>query len=153
MTRQELDKSTWLVRESGSGTRSTTEEMFADLGLEPATLTLGSNSAIRESVQIGLGITLISADSVAAELEAETIEEWRHGPLPLRREWHLVARDGEILAAGARRLLEHLAGAGPSDPTPGPGRSAEGIGGLLTEHFHLTPEGMDVIAQDEGSRS
>ena len=38
---------------------------------------LGSNGAIRESVQIGLGITLFSADSVAAEFEAETIEEWR----------------------------------------------------------------------------
>ncbi|MEO5680012.1 MAG: LysR family transcriptional regulator, partial [Acidimicrobiales bacterium] len=68
VSRQDLAKATWLVRETGSGTRSTTEEVFADIGLTPATLTLGSNGAIRESVQIGLGITLISADSVAAEL-------------------------------------------------------------------------------------
>jgi len=141
VTRQDLARATWLLRETGSGTRSTTEEVFADLGLTPATLTLGSNGAIRESVQIGLGITLISADSVAAELEAETIEEWRHGPLPLHREWHLVARDGETQAAGARRLLEHLADGAPSGPPePAPG-------GQLTEQFHLTPEGMAVIAQ------
>jgi DNA-binding transcriptional LysR family regulator len=145
VSRQELAKATWLVREMGSGTRSTTEEVFADLGLAPAILTLGSNSAIRESVQIGLGITLISADSVAAELEAETIEEWRYGPLPLRREWHLVARDGETLAAGARRLLEHLATAGPSGPAD-PGRSSKGSDTSLAEEFHLTDEGMAVLA-------
>lgn len=139
VSRHDLAKATWLVRETGSGTRSTTEELFADLGLTPATLTLGSNGAIRESVQIGLGITLISADSVAAELEAEALEEWRYGPLPLRREWHLVAREGEPLAAGARRLLEHLAGDGLSGPTEGPD-------GAPAERFHLTLEGMQVIA-------
>jgi len=137
VSRHDLAKATWLVRELGSGTRSTTEEVFADLGLTPATLTLGSNGAIRESVQIGLGITLISADSVAAELEAQTIEEWRFGPLPLHREWHLVARDGEPLAIGARHLLEHLAAGGLSGPPSG---------GDGTERFHLTPEGVAVIS-------
>jgi len=145
-SRQELARATWLVREMGSGTRSTTEEVFADLGLAPATLTLGSNGAIRESVQIGLGITLISADSVAAELEAETIEEWRHGPLPLHREWHLVARDGETLAAGARRLLEHLAGGGWAGPQEGGLPAGPGGGGEGTERFQLTAEGIGVIA-------
>jgi DNA-binding transcriptional LysR family regulator len=141
VTRQELTRATWLVRELGSGTRSTTEEVFAELGIAPATLTLGSNAAIRESVQIGLGITLISADSVAAELEAETIEEWRHGPLPLHRSWHMVARAGESLAPGARRFIEHLS-TGASGPAPSPGGGVEG----LSEQFHLTPEGVAVIA-------
>ncbi len=148
VSRQELARATWLVRELGSGTRSTTEEVFADLGLAPVTLTLGSNGAIRESVQIGLGITLISADSVAAELEAETIEEWRFGPLPLHREWHLVARDGERLAAGARHLLEHLAAGGLSGPSERGGQDPSGPpnGGDNAEQFHLTPEGMKVIS-------
>jgi DNA-binding transcriptional LysR family regulator len=146
VSRHDLAKATWLVREIGSGTRSTTEEVFAELGLNPAVLTLGSNGAIRESVQIGLGITLISADSVAAELEAETIQEWRHGPLPLHREWHLVARAGESLPAGARRLLEHLATAGPSGPAD-PGRSTMGADPQLREAFHLTDEGRAVLAR------
>ncbi len=148
VSRQELARATWLVRELGSGTRSTTEEVFADLGLAPVTLTLGSNGAIRESVQIGLGITLISADSVAAELEADIIEEWRFGPLPLRREWHLVARDGERLAVGARHLLEHLAAGGLSGPSERGAQDPSGPphGGNGTEQFHLTPEGMKVIS-------
>lgn len=145
VSRHDLAKATWLLRELGSGTRSTTEEVFSELGLNPAILTLGSNGAIRESVQIGLGITLISADSVAAELEAETIVEWRHGPLPLHREWHLVAREGESLPSGARRLLEHLATAGPSGPSD-PGRSAEGPDAQLREEFHLTDEGIAALA-------
>lgn len=140
VSQHDLAKATWLVRELGSGTRSTTEEVFADLGLTPLTLTLGSNGAIRESVQIGLGITLISADSVAAELEAQSIEEWRFGPLPLHREWHLVARDGEPLAVGARHLIEHLAAGGLSGPV-GPSTGGDG-----TESFHLTPDGVAVIS-------
>ncbi len=53
-----------LVRENGSGTRGTAEELLDALGVHPRTLTLGSNGAIRESVQVGLGITLISRDAV-----------------------------------------------------------------------------------------
>lgn len=38
---QELAAQVWLVREPGSGTRSTVEELFEDLGISPATLTPG----------------------------------------------------------------------------------------------------------------
>jgi len=65
-------------------------------------LTLGSNGAIRESVQVGLGITLISRDAVAQELE-----EQREADLPRQRAWHVVARADEHLPATA----------GPSLPT------------------------------------
>lgn len=136
VSRSDLARATWLVRETGSGTRATTEEVFSDLGLSPVVLTLGSNSAIRESVQIGLGITLISADAVAAELDAQMIEEWRYGPLPLEREWHLVARDGEALAAGARRLLDDLVRVGPGTS------HSEGPLGPAPDRFHLTAEGL-----------
>ena len=54
----------WLLRGTGSGTRSTTEELFEDLGIGPRTVTLRSNGAIRASAQAGLGITLISRDAV-----------------------------------------------------------------------------------------
>jgi hypothetical protein len=47
-----LRKQVLLLREPGSGTRSTAEEILEDLGLSLPTLTLGSNGAIRESVQV-----------------------------------------------------------------------------------------------------
>lgn len=108
----ELGRQTLLLREAGSGTRSTAEELFDELGLSPRTLTVGSNGAIRESVQVGLGITLISRDAVARELEMGTLEEWRRPTLPRHRAWHLVARSGDELSATADLFLKHITSTG-----------------------------------------
>jgi DNA-binding transcriptional LysR family regulator len=108
VTVEELASATWLLREPGSGTRAATEELFAQLDLSPAVLTVGSNGAIWESVQVGLGITLISRDAVAPQLGAGLLVEWRCGPLPLRRSWHVVARTTGGLDPTARLLLRHL---------------------------------------------
>jgi len=101
-------RSVVLVREEGSGTRGTAEEMLDELGIDPPTLTLGSNGAIRESVQVGLGITLISRDAVTRELDEGTLEEWRCTDLPRQRAWHVVARADEHLPATAGLFLTHL---------------------------------------------
>lgn len=111
-----LARATWLLREEGSGTRATTQELFDDLGIAPPTLTVGSNGAIRESVRAGLGVTLISRDAVARDLAEGTLVELRHGPLPLRRTWHISARAGEDLPGTARLFLDHLTDPG-DDPT------------------------------------
>src|SRR5437016_3418465 len=50
VTMAELSRQTLLLREPGSGTRSTAEELLDELGVSPPTLTVGSNGAIRESV-------------------------------------------------------------------------------------------------------
>jgi len=107
-----LARSVVLLREEGSGTRSTAEELFDELGVDPRTLTLGSNGAIRESVQVGLGITLISRDAVARELDEGALEEWRCADLPRHRAWHVVARADEHLPATAGLFLTHLVGGG-----------------------------------------
>jgi DNA-binding transcriptional LysR family regulator len=107
-----LAASVVLVREEGSGTRGTAEELLDELGVNPRTLTLGSNGAIRESVQVGLGITLISRDAVVRELDEGTLEEWRCPGIPRQRAWHVVARAHEHLPATAGLFLTHLVGAG-----------------------------------------
>ena len=58
----------WLLREPGSGTRAATDALLAELDIAPLTLMVGSNGAIRESASVGLGVTLISREAVAAEL-------------------------------------------------------------------------------------
>jgi DNA-binding transcriptional LysR family regulator len=105
-------RSVVLLREEGSGTRGTAEELLDEMGIDPPTLTLGSNGAIRESVQVGLGITLISRDAVVRELDEGTLEEWRCANLPRQRAWHVVARADEHLPATAGLFLTHLVGAG-----------------------------------------
>ncbi|HVL02995.1 MAG TPA: LysR family transcriptional regulator [Acidimicrobiales bacterium] len=112
VTVAELAERVWLVREPGSGTRGTTEELFENLGISPPTLTLGSNGAIRESVRAGLGVTLISRDAVARELDLGALEEWRGPGLPLERSWHVVGRADEELAPTAALFLERLTSTG-----------------------------------------
>ena len=109
----ELSRQTLLLREPGSGTRSTAEELYDELGIAPkAALTVGSNGAIRESVQVGLGVTLLSRDAVARELEDGTLEEWRCPTLPRHRAWHLVSRTADDLPATARLFVNHLTDGG-----------------------------------------
>ena len=108
----ELAAQVWLLREAGSGTRSTAEELFEELGISPPTLTLGSNGAVRESVRAGLGVTLISRDAVARELGGGALEEWHVPGLPLRRAWHVVGRAGEDLPPTAGLFLAGLADSG-----------------------------------------
>ncbi len=108
---------TWLLREPGSGTRASAEEYLAAAGLEPATLTLGSNGAIVQSVAVGLGVTLISADAVRREVEAGAVRIPPVRGLPLRRAWHLVTRAGERPDPTAALFLAHVGGG-----RPGPSR-------------------------------
>ncbi|MGH9121739.1 MAG: LysR family transcriptional regulator [Acidimicrobiales bacterium] len=114
----QLAEATWLMREPGSGTRATNEELLEDLGISPPTLTLGSNGAIVESVKAGLGVALVSLDAARRELADGMVVEWRAEPLPLRRRWHLVARGGESLPATAGLFVDHLTSEGDWVPSP-----------------------------------
>ena len=96
----------------------------------------GVQRAIVESVQVGLGITLLSRDAAGAELDKGSSEEWRHGHLPLRREWHVVGRAHEEVDPAAMLMLEHRsAGAGErstlsrSAAPTAPGKGDSGMNG------------------------
>jgi DNA-binding transcriptional LysR family regulator len=120
VTLDELTAAVWLLREVGSGTRATAEELLEELGASPSTLTVGSNGAIQECVQAGLGVSLMSRDAVARELDEGRLEEWRSNGLPLVRVWQVVARANEELPATAALFVAHLTAQGhgwdPVDP-------------------------------------
>ncbi len=102
-----LARRTWLLREPGSGTRASTAALLAELDIAPLTLIVGSNGAIKESAGVGLGVTLVSRDAVAAELAAGRLAEIAVPGTPLHRDWYLVARQ-ETLPPPARRLRDHI---------------------------------------------
>ncbi len=106
-----LARQTWLLREPGSGTRASTDALLADLDISPLTLMVGSNVAIRESAQVGLGVTLLSRDAVAAELADGKLAEIPVPGTPLHRDWYLVAHPGRLPPAAAR-LVAHALRAG-----------------------------------------
>lgn len=111
-----LASQTWLLREAGSSTRSSTQALLAELDIAPLTLTVGSNGAIRESASVGLGVTLMSRDAVAQELAARLTELPVPGT-PLRRDWYLIANPGP-LPRPAARLVAHVLDRGDFQPPP-----------------------------------
>jgi DNA-binding transcriptional LysR family regulator len=102
-----LARQTWLLREPGSGTRASTAALLAELDIAPLALMVGSNGAIRESVRVGLGVTLVSRDAVAAELAGGALAEIGVPGAPLHRDWFLVARR-EGLPPPAARLVHQV---------------------------------------------
>ena len=113
-----LARQTWLLREPGSGTRATTEAFLAELEIAPGTLTVGSNVAVCESAAAGLGVTLISRDAVTRELDQGVLAELPAPGTPLRRDWYLVSREGQ-LPAPSRRFVQHVRRTGGWTSIPG----------------------------------
>jgi DNA-binding transcriptional LysR family regulator len=101
---------TWLLREPGSGTRQLTTEFIAQHGLEPRTLTLGSNAAIVKSVALGLGISIQSREAVASELASgELAEVHVRGGLP-ERSWHVLNAAGAPIRRPVQLFLDFVLG-------------------------------------------
>ncbi len=80
----------WLLREHGSGTRSLNLRFLEDRRLEPETLTLGSNGAIKQAARAGLGVSLLSRVAVEAELAAGLLGEVRLTDAPPSRPWYVL---------------------------------------------------------------
>jgi LysR family transcriptional regulator, low CO2-responsive transcriptional regulator len=105
-------RATWLLRETGSGTRATCQALLAELDADPPTLTLGSNGAVVAGAVAGLGVTLVSRDAVREALAAGRLVELAVPHTPLRRPWHAVSH--RRASAAVDLLIEHLcAQAGP----------------------------------------
>jgi DNA-binding transcriptional LysR family regulator len=85
-----LSGRSWLLREPGSGTRTLNEEYLATQALEAAPVTVGSNGAIKAAVRAGLGVSLVSHDAVATELEAGLLGVIDVHPAPAPRDWHVM---------------------------------------------------------------
>jgi DNA-binding transcriptional LysR family regulator len=80
----------WLLREPGSGTRAVNEEFLAAAALDAPTLTVGSNGAIKQAARAGLGISFVSLDAVAAEVDAGLLGTIDVRPGPGARQWHVI---------------------------------------------------------------
>jgi DNA-binding transcriptional LysR family regulator len=113
-----LARQAWLLREPGSGTRAATDALLSELDIAPLTLMVGSNGAIRESASVGLGVTLISGEAVAAELAGRRLVALPVPGTPLHRDWYLVAHPGPLSPAAGRLVAHVLARGGFQPPVP-----------------------------------
>lgn len=97
---------TWLLREPGSGTRSTMITLFDDLDMAPPQLMLGSHGAAVSAAVAGLGVTLVSRQAVRRELDSGALVELPVPGTPIDRPWHVVSQPTPTMLA--ELLIEHL---------------------------------------------
>ncbi|MBS4196963.1 LysR family transcriptional regulator [Lederbergia citri] len=88
----ELNDEIWIVRENGSGTREATEEVFQLLGITPGILEFGSNQLIKESVEAGLGVSLLSQWAIRKEVELGKLEILKVKNLPFIRQFSIIVQ-------------------------------------------------------------
>jgi LysR family transcriptional regulator, transcriptional activator of the cysJI operon len=92
---EQLSKETWIVREEGSGTRQAVERMFAAFQFKPAPdqlLEFGSTQIIKESVEAGLGVTLLSRWATSKELTLGSLCAVKVSGTPIIRQFSLVTQ-------------------------------------------------------------
>ena len=109
LTLHDLQQETFLLREQGSGSRLDTEQHFAHAGISlRASLELGSIEAIKEGVAAGLGITVLSSESIALEVASGDLAILEMQGFPLRRQWYIVSLKGRRLSRAASALRQFL---------------------------------------------
>jgi LysR family transcriptional regulator, transcriptional activator of the cysJI operon len=70
-----LENEMWIVREEGSGTREATEKMWELLSIVPSQkMAFGSTQLIKESVEAGIGIGILSKWTIRKELKLGTLK-------------------------------------------------------------------------------
>ena len=99
-------QATWLLRESGSGTRATTAALLQELEISPPQMVLGSHGAVVAAAVAGLGVTLVSRHAVQRELDTGVLVELAVPGTPLDRPWHIVTQSP--CTGSTELLIQHL---------------------------------------------
>lgn len=105
----QLADRTWLLREEGSGTRQLVRDFLAAHDLRPATMTLGSNGAIKQAVQLGLGISFQSQIAVEQELASGALARVSLRERLPQREWFALRSASAAPREPVRLFLDFLA--------------------------------------------
>jgi DNA-binding transcriptional LysR family regulator len=106
---RKLVKETFLLREQGSGTRGVVERFFLKHNLAlPAHMEMDTNEAIKQSVQAGMGIGIISQHSIELELETKRLVVLDVEHFPILRHWHIVHRKDKRSSIAAQEFERFL---------------------------------------------
>ena len=106
----ELSKEVFLMREPGSGTRVAVERFCVEEGISlfGGGMEMNSNEAIKQGVQAGLGLGVVSIHTVETELEAGSLKLIHASHFPILRYWYVVNRRGKRLSATARAFRDFV---------------------------------------------
>src|SRR5512141_2889657 len=104
----------FLVREQGSGTRSSMERFFAAQGFAPKIRNvMSSNETIKQAVMAGMGLALISRHTIGLEAQTGRLVELDVAGLPLMRRWYVVHRAGRFVSPATSAFIDFVVEAAP----------------------------------------
>jgi LysR family transcriptional regulator, low CO2-responsive transcriptional regulator len=91
-----LQQETFIMREHGSGTRIAMERFFEESGYSiSSVMEMSSNEAINEAVEAGLGLGIVSKDTLDVKLSLGQLKILDVESFPIMRHWYLVHRKGK----------------------------------------------------------
>ncbi|NSL53949.1 LysR family transcriptional regulator [Uliginosibacterium aquaticum] len=109
LSRQEVLACDWILREPGSGTRSTVEHAFGgDRQHLRVRLELEHTEAIKRAVEAGLGLGCISRLALRDAFRRGSLVELAVQDLDLRRAFYLVRHRHKYISGGLATLIEHI---------------------------------------------
>lgn len=110
-----LQRETFVVREPGSGTRIAMERFFSQQGVHLSTgMEMTSNEAIKQAVEAGLGLGIVSIHTLTLELETRRLAILDAQSFPILRHWYVVHRQGKRLSPAAKAFRDYVLTEGPA---------------------------------------
>ncbi len=104
-----LQNEVFAVREQGSGTRIAMERFFKERGVQVSfEMEMSSNEAIKQAVEAGLGLGLVSIHTLELELETGRLVILDVEDFPIFRHWYVVYRKGKRLAPIAQAFRQFV---------------------------------------------
>lgn len=107
----DLASEPFLVREAGSGTRGAMTRFFDGRGLALHTsMELSSNEAIKQAAQAGLGLGILSLQTLEMELALKRLAVLDVEAFPIMRHWYVVHRAEKRLSPAAQAFRDFVLG-------------------------------------------
>ena len=106
---ERLQNEVFVVREMASGTRIAMERHFDTHGIHPrAGMEMTSNEAIKQAVEAGLGLGIVSVHTLELELETRRLVVLDVEKFPILRHWYVVNSKGKRLPRIAEAFRDEL---------------------------------------------
>lgn len=104
-----LENEKWILREKGSGTRHVTELLFSQLNIKPKKImSFGSSQTIKESVELGMGISYLSEFIVRKEVSLGLLKTIKLKKFPNKGQFHIIKTKDKLPTKTTELFLNFL---------------------------------------------
>lgn len=109
---EELAGEPFILRERGSGTRIVTFQALEAAGFDPSRLQpiaeMGSTEAIRQGIKAGIGVSILSSQAVAEDVDHRTLVSVPLEGVRILRPFYLSQRKNRKISPLCTAFIEHL---------------------------------------------